>query len=145
MRKQARIREGFWEFFRWTQEKGISFVLLSGGYDYYIRGILGDAANDIEIIANKVDFKNGSRLIHQRENPRCGKCGNCKRLYCEDLEEDYYYIGDGPSDICAAAGAKLVFARHHLARYMKETGQEYVPFETFHEIRCYLESHFGYG
>jgi 2-hydroxy-3-keto-5-methylthiopentenyl-1-phosphate phosphatase len=133
------IRDGFFEFLDFCKLSTIEFIVISGGYDYYIQAVLGQAASYITIKANSIIFlEDGAKKIDPlRFNSTCGKCGNCKALYCEDYLKKgnmVVFIGDSVSDVCAVQKAHHRFARHRLKDILDEKQIVYDSYDTFFDI-----------
>ena len=65
--------------------------------------------------------------------PRCGP-GSCKAAILHRLRRPgdvVLVFGDGPSDLCPAREADLVFARGHLAERCEQEGLEWRPLTDF--------------
>ena len=138
-KEKAIIRDGFFEFLDFCKLNNMNFIVISGGYDYYIKAILGEPASNITIKSNSIAFlENGEKkIIPKRSNPNCIKCGNCKSLYCDDYLSDgnnIIYIGDSLSDVCAVQKAQYRFARHRLKDILDEMKVEYNSYDTFFNI-----------
>jgi hypothetical protein len=77
-----------------------------------------------------IDFPDG--------HPRCRVCGTCKReriLVHQAAGRYTVFVGDGFSDLYAAAHADLVFAKDHLAALCADRDWPYQPWTTFADIR----------
>lgn len=144
--EQARIRSGFAEFLELMRERGIEFLVTSGGIDFFVYPILEPFAIDHEsIYCNGSDFS-GERIRitwpHSCDEHCTNDCGMCKTRIIRQYPADEYFrivIGDSVTDLEAAKLADLIFARSHLAEHCEKTGTPYIPYETFHEIGDYME------
>ncbi|NLO83285.1 MAG: MtnX-like HAD-IB family phosphatase [Clostridiales bacterium] len=147
--QHARIDEGFKEFCRVVKEKGIPFVVVSGGYINTIKAFFkkeGIDDSNIEIYANRLNFT-GCRIEIDfiDEDDECetglGPCGNCKLKRLRELGRKYrniIFIGDGVTDRCAVGEADVVFAKGALKEYCTLQGIPYIEFSSFHDILDYL-------
>jgi hypothetical protein len=71
-------------------------------------------------------------------NPRCRVCGTCKRariLAHQSVGRFVVFVGDGFSDLYAAAHADLVFAKDHLAALCVDRGWPFRDWRTFADIQ----------
>jgi 2,3-diketo-5-methylthio-1-phosphopentane phosphatase len=132
----------FAPFVRWTEEVVIPLVVLSSGFEQFIRAHLASAGLEhIEIRANQVSVQGRSWRIHFRDDSPSGhdKAGALKEAHAEGYRT--LFIGDGVSDIPAASVADLLFAKkgERLARYCIENGIAYHPFANFSDVLTYLK------
>ncbi|AFC32098.1 MtnX [Paenibacillus mucilaginosus 3016] len=140
------IREGFRELLEYCRREGITFLVTSGGIDFFVYPVLSPFPIPEEnIYCNGSDF-NGSHIEilwpHACDEHCHNDCGMCKtaiiRSYPSDTHERIL-IGDSITDFEGAKLADLVFARAHLVDLCRELGLNYKPFETFHEVIRGLE------
>ncbi|MBM7582933.1 2-hydroxy-3-keto-5-methylthiopentenyl-1-phosphate phosphatase [Caldicoprobacter guelmensis] len=152
--KNARLDEGFKDFCKLLNKKGIPLIIVSGGYINTISSFLekeGIDRTNIRIYANRLKF-NGCHIevVFFDDKDECesglGPCGNCKLKRLRELKKRYYhiiFIGDGTTDRCAAREADLVFAKGRLKDYCAEQGIQYVPFDSFYDIiQAMFKNHF---
>lgn len=141
------IRPGFSEFLQFLSARKIPCVVISGGLVAMVERVLYRLGTDgqphrahIETVAamniDTLDeyftvvspFEGGTELVEKVQ-----------------VMEKYDYvqaiaIGDSLTDINMALKADLVFARRQLRDYLDQEGkQDYVAWETFDDIREYLE------
>lgn len=145
--ENARVRGGFHELVDLAREHDWPLVVLSSGFHTLIDPVLErEGLGDLEVIANEVvPDPSGWRVVFRDESV-CEACGEaCKRRSLNELSPaaEIVYVGDGYSDRCAALRADLVFARAGLARYLRQLGVAFEPFESFHQIVDYLRTHEG--
>ena len=123
--------------------QGAVVEVVSDGFGFFVapsleRIGLGDlpvytARTSFAPDAVTVDFPDG--------HPTCRVCGTCKRqrIVVHQAAGDYtVFIGDGFSDLYAAAHADLVFAKDHLAAICADRGWPYREWSTFEDIRPVL-------
>jgi len=137
-----RIRAGFAELLQLCRERGIRFLVTSGGIDFFVQPTLAPFAIEPgDIYCNGSDFGGESILItwpHACDEACAGGgCGMCKTRIIRRFPQNRYtriLIGDSVTDFEGAKLADLIFARSHLIDKCAELGMPYVPFETFHTV-----------
>ena len=126
---------GFGEFARAALARGEEVVVLSDGWDFYIREHLGRAGLDhLPSFANVARFEGGRMIPEFPWTGGCGRCGNCKGAHAAGWRArgfEVRVVGDGYSDRCAAREADVVFARGSLLEWCRAEGREVTPFEDF--------------
>lgn len=133
------IDDYFVEFYNFLKNHGCELVILSDGFDLFIKETLKrHNLTEIKYFANKLTVKNNKLNIEfENGSPTCKKSsGTCK---CSKVEiENFYYIGDGFSDACISKKATTLFAKKNLKTYCDKNKIDYVAFETFKDIMDYL-------
>ncbi len=126
--ENARVRTGFAELVRRTDEAGWKVLVVSSGFEELIRPVLEREGVGVELVANRVEPRpDGWRVVWHDEDV-CETCGQpCKRSSLPDGK--IVYVGDGYSDRCAALAADRVFATNGLAAYLAERGVAFEPFD----------------
>lgn len=137
-------------FVAWCHDHDWPLQVVSDGLDYHIDRILRrHALEALPVITNHMHFE-----AHQPTFTFPHMCpyicplgdrseGICKRLTVEQAAASgatTIFIGDGVSDRCAVPVADRVFAKGSLARYCRERGIAYTPFETFADVMCMIEN-----
>jgi 2-hydroxy-3-keto-5-methylthiopentenyl-1-phosphate phosphatase len=141
-------RPGFSEFLQFLGDRQVPCVVISGGLVAMVERVLARIGSDgkphrhwIESIAAiTIDtedeyltivspFEGGTELVEKVQVMG-------KYQYQQAIA-----IGDSLTDINMALKADLVFARKHLQEYLDQEGKSYIPWETFDDIRQYLETH----
>ncbi|WP_409346658.1 2-hydroxy-3-keto-5-methylthiopentenyl-1-phosphate phosphatase [Paenibacillus sp. MBLB4367] len=146
---QIRIRAGFPELLAYCQEHDITFIVTSGGIDFFVYPTLEPyGIEPSRIHCNGSDFSGEHiRILWPHE---CGDvceqkgCGMCKPTIIGTYPADRYeriMIGDSISDFAAAKVADTIFARSHLAERCEQLGVPFYRYETFHEVVSQLEAH----
>ncbi len=134
----ARLRRGFTEFAAAARAAGHRLVVVSSGFESIIRPVLEQAGvHGVEVVAHEVRFSPDGSTVEFRIGEDCDVCGQeCKRSVVLGLAGggEVVYIGDGFSDRCGAMAADRIFARRELARYLRDEGVAFEPFEDFVEI-----------
>lgn len=133
------IDEGFVQFYHYVKSIGFELVVLSDGFDLFIREVLKRYnLIDIKYYSNTLLYKNKKFSIEfQNSNHACKSgSGTCK---CSKVrEKNFYYIGDGLSDVCVAQKATILFAKDKLQKYCNRNKINYVNFETFNDVLDYF-------
>lgn len=144
VREHAIIRNGFHELLEFCKQKKIEFVIVSGGYDYYIQAVLGDKLDNIPHSWNNTHFSSqGITIERGNPNPSCSRCGNCKSLICKKYQTLGYTIisiGDSLSDYCMSEMSHIRFARERLEEHLQKLNKPYTHYDDFHEVIDHLKS-----
>ena len=129
----------FAPFTRAALAHGDAVQVLSEGFDFYIRALLGrEGLSDLPVASNRVRFE-GGRVIPEFPHAArsCGRCGNCKGAHVRDWRARGYrtvVIGDGYSDRCGAREADVVVARDALLEWCAGEGRPAIAFTTFADL-----------
>jgi len=138
---------GFAPFARAALERGDRVMVVSEGYDFYIRELLGRAGlGHLAWAANRATFE-GDRLVPSfphpgASGPACMGCGNCKARHVRSFHArgcEVVLVGDGLSDRCAAAAADAVLACGELLDWCRAQGIAATPFENFTDLARHAE------
>ncbi len=134
------IRPGFESLLDFLEQKGIPFIVLSGGLRGMVEARLGPLLERAyRIIAADVDtsgihlkvfsdYEMGTELVAKAE---------VMKAFAAD---EQIVIGDGITDFQMARHADTVFARDSLAKFLEKSGISYYPWADFFEIRDKLET-----
>jgi 2-hydroxy-3-keto-5-methylthiopentenyl-1-phosphate phosphatase len=139
----VKVRAGFHELVSCCMGKGLRFVIVSNGLDFYIRAVLKDLRlGDLEVHAAQTSFNPAG--VKVRYVGPDGKMINdgFKEAYMESFLRLGYrviYIGNGDSDVAPAKHAHRVFATGDLLAYSRENDLNCKPFKDFREVVEYLE------
>ena len=128
---------------------GSELWLASGGFDFYIEGILGARLDRFSrVYCNRAHFSNGNIAVEFPHSAiACDRCAVCKGNVCDQARagaggarRPVIFIGDGSSDRCAIGRADRLFAVRDsiLARTCDERGAEYTPFDGLDEVTAAL-------
>jgi len=143
--RNVMVRDGFPAFARLCRSEGVHLEICSDGFGHTIPLILERAGLGwIPWTSNRTWFEGDRMRIgfdHSREG--CPVNANCKCSHLEHLEREHdrvVFVGDGLTDACVAARAKVLFARDHLAQYCDRQGIAYTLRESWDDIARYLRS-----
>ena len=129
----------FAPFVREAEARGDAVAVVSEGFDFYVRELLGRAGlGRLPWSANTLHFEGGKvRPEFPELADGCGRCGNCKGAHVRAWRAKGYVpvlIGDGFSDRCGAAAADKVIARGDLLEWCRREGIEATPFGGFADV-----------
>ena len=140
------IDEYFCEFYKFIKNRNYDFVILSDGFDLFIESVLKRYnLSDIPFYSNALKLNHNKLSVSfPNSNPNCLRSsGTCK---CSKITRpDFYYIGDGVSDVCIAKKAQTLFAKHNLKKYCDENKIDYVSFKSFKDILNYFADRGGFN
>ncbi|SFI83700.1 2-hydroxy-3-keto-5-methylthiopentenyl-1-phosphate phosphatase [Thermoflavimicrobium dichotomicum] len=143
--ENTKIREGFTDFVRFTQDKQIRLYVVSGGIDFFVYPVLDGLIESEHIFCNGSDFSGEHIQIvwpYACQAPCTNDCGCCKPTILRKFDPGRYeriVIGDSITDLQAAKLADRVFARDFLIEKCEENGISYTPFHSFYDIIHALE------
>lgn len=141
------LRPGFGALLDRAEATGTRLVLASGGFDLYIRALLGADLDRFEATWFSTMTVVGDRVHldfpHEGGPLACPECAVCKGRVCRrflDQGCEVVFVGDGTSDRCAIGVADRLYAVRDskLAAYCEEAAAAYVPFDSFAEIAAAL-------
>ncbi|MBV5260461.1 HAD-IB family phosphatase [Synechococcus moorigangaii CMS01] len=141
------VRQGFSEFLQFLGDRQVPLVVVSGGLVPMVERVLARLGSDGKPLRHHIETVAAMdidtldpyfKIIAPFE-------GGTEMVEKVQVMEKYQYqkaiaIGDSLTDINMALKADLVFARDRLQKYLDEEGKTYVPWETFDDIRQYLET-----
>jgi 2,3-diketo-5-methylthio-1-phosphopentane phosphatase len=140
-RELGELRAGCDALLARARAAGYAIVLASGGFDLYIRAILGPRLEDFHAVyCNSLSFV-GERAVvafPHKTTLGCARCAVCKGKVVRAFAArgPVVFVGDGSSDACALGVAQQVYAvrGRTLERLAQSTGQPATPFESLHEV-----------
>lgn len=118
-------------------------AIVSGGFVYNIKKVLGENIEELEITVYANDFEfieeNKCKIEKSHFNEICGECGVCKTDILKKYRDKYQkivFIGDGITDICVAQHSDEIYAKKglYLDKYLTRKNVEHKVFEKFSEI-----------
>lgn len=155
LKQKIEIREGFLKFLAFCQQHDILPIIVSGGWDFYIRAILKDvnlyfvqSVDDLSsisiytvpVICNNLLFNRATNSWQIKFSAITG-CQNCtpnkKNVidYLRSCEvKNIIVVGDGTSDYDLARAADFVFSRNGLTKYCEHSGVSHLEFFSFIDI-----------
>ena len=141
--REMPLRPGLSEFLDFLEDRGIAFVIISGG----VRGMVEAALGDMIRRAHRVfavDVDDSGPFLQVRSEFEGGTELVDKVRVMEQFSADpRIVIGDGMTDQNMAGNADLVFARGRLARYLEDNGRRYVKWQDFFDIRDHIRQRMG--
>jgi len=135
---KAAVRAGFKDFTALCKKKGIRLVIVSNGWDFYVKQILEDIGiKDVEYHSAETYFEGGKLQVRY-----VGPAGQVvdtefkEKYVSKFVNEGYHvvYIGNGTSDLSPAKGAQQIFATDSLLENCRKAGINCMPFTSFDEI-----------
>lgn len=144
--KVVRPRQYFIDFLEYCKRNSIPFMIVSAGFDFYIRHFLEQMGleEEIRFTAPRTIFTDDGLSIRfpQKENENAinFKEDLVRRLQKEGKE--VAYLGNGRSDLPAleAADFRLVVRGSRLAAICNEKGITMREFEDFGEVMKYIDT-----
>lgn len=138
------VRRGLKQFVELCTQKTFRLVIVSNGLDFYVRRILEDnGLENMEYHAAETRF-HANRLQVRYVGPDGNTVdAEFKDKYVNQFINEGYlvvYIGNGSSDVSAAAGSHQIFATESLLEHCQRTGLTCIPFTSFLEINQVLSS-----
>ena len=138
------VRTGFEDFAALCKKKGIRLVIVSNGWDFYVRQILEDKGlGNLEYHSSET-FVDKGKLRVRYVGPDGSVVDNeFKEKYVNKyVKEGYHvvYIGNGSSDLSPAKSAHQIFATESLLEHCQRIGLSCIPFTSFHEISQVVSS-----
>lgn len=156
LKSKITLRDGFRAFARRLSKKDIPLVIVSSGWDFYIREILGDKKvffladnkdlvkidlEQINIISNKIRFNKQSQgweLTFPWQKYSCNISSPCKGKI-RDLVKKLFYgrivsIGDSRTDVCMLEKSDKLYSTGELSLICDSKGFTHQDFTSFEEV-----------
>lgn len=139
----VRLDPGFKLLHSYLNERGVPLIVLSDGYDLFIKGVFARyGVRNLPFRANRLRHEN-NRLVpsYPHKSASCGRCGHCKKTTLDEARAftgHIVFAGDGMSDLCALKAADTVFAKGKLAKYCEEKGFPHIPYRTLEDVALAL-------
>ncbi len=128
----------FHEFVKFVDEQNAEMMILSDGYDYYIKMLLEtEGLSGIPYYCNRMEWKeSGVRVEFPLNRDDCDiGMAHCKCQHITGRDDiRSVYIGDGQSDICASQKCSTVYAKRDLLKYFQSNNLLHHPFDSFLDI-----------
>ncbi len=155
IKKNIKIRDGFFKFLAICKRYNILPIIVSGGWDFYIKVVLKDLnlffvksekdllnipKNVIPIICNRIIFDKKRSCWRIKKSTFDGEfgCSPDKKHIINYLRnnnvKNIMVIGDGSSDFSASQAADFVFATGRLNQYCNRKAIKHMNFNSFEDI-----------
>lgn len=134
-----RLDPHFAPFVREALGRGDSVMVVSEGFDFYVRDHLARAGfPDLPWASNRAVFEDG-RVSSEFPfaDPACESCGNCKAQHARRYRGLGFHtvlVGDGLSDRCGARAADTVLAKGDLLDWCERERMPHFAFDTFADV-----------
>jgi len=142
-RRDVSLRPGFTELLAGCRRRGIEFIIVSNGWDFYIDYIMKNLnLSEVPVRASVTSFDHGQRTARylgpDGKELQVGFKEAYSRLF---LDRGYrvIYVGNGISDAPAACLAHHVFAVDDLKDYFESRNYACYPFQDMHDIERKLD------
>jgi 2,3-diketo-5-methylthio-1-phosphopentane phosphatase len=145
-RSDATVRPGLAELIAYCESSRIPVEVASSGLTFYILAVLEKAGLGHLPVASPALTFDGAGLGAMTFEDGIRDCSmtamcKCERVWRQRrLGRSVLFVGDGASDNCAASQADHLMARDALARFCDRSGLAYEPFESFHDVRRFVET-----
>jgi 2,3-diketo-5-methylthio-1-phosphopentane phosphatase len=133
----------FAPFVREARARGDSVMVLSEGFDFYVRELLErEGLSDVPWAANRLQFEADGSVTPEFPfaDPACDDCGNCKAAHVRRFQAQGHrvvLVGDGGSDRHGATVADAVLARGSLREWCHANGVAHTPFDDFRDVAAF--------
>ena len=130
----------FAPFARDAQARGDVVMVVSEGFDFYVRELLErEGLGTLPWAANHLRFEPDGAVSPEFPfaDPACDDCGNCKAQHVRRHQAQgrrVVLVGDGASDRHGALAADEVLARGGLLAWCRENGIPHTPFNDFRDV-----------
>jgi 2-hydroxy-3-keto-5-methylthiopentenyl-1-phosphate phosphatase len=138
-----RLDPRFTPFAREALGRGDAVMIVSEGFDFYVRDHLQrEGLGDLPWAANRLVFKDDGSVEPEFPfaDPACAECGNCKAQHVRRYRSRGYHtvlVGDGTSDRHGALAADAVLARGSLLDWCRAEGVPHRAFQDFGDVAEY--------
>jgi len=143
LKDKVKVRPGLRELVDYCEGKGLRFVIVSNGLDFYIDAILGHLGLEtLEVHAARTFFDSeGMKVEYVGPDGKSLEDG-FKEAYIQSFLRLGYrvvYMGNGDSDIAPAKHAHHVFATGELLSHCRENNLNCRSFQSFIDAIGHLE------
>ena len=132
------IRPGFEELLEFLHHRSVPFVIVSGGLLDSVRVRLNPFSHRIHAMHAARVNADGEHLRVWSDFESDDELVAKPKVMAKYPADESVVIGDGITDLNAAAVADLVFARDSLRRYLGQKGIPFVPWNDFFEVMDHL-------
>jgi len=142
---KIKVRAGFHQLVNYCSKRGIRFVIVSNGLDFYIEAILRDMGMEyVELHAAQSRFYPEGMQVYYTGPDGSRLEDGFKETYIKSFLKLSYrviYVGNGDSDIIPAKYAHHVFATGELLKYCRknDASLKCAPFDNLYDIVTALE------
>ena len=147
--RSFKIDEAFHRLVSFSRAHKIEMVILSDGFEFYIKTILErENITGIPIYSNRlIENESGKpQPVFPYRDEECKSCANCKRNHViENSGDDEFtiYIGNGSSDVCPAQYCDFIFAKDSLRKFCEKEKVTFFPYDNFNDVVSRLETLFS--
>lgn len=154
LKKTVNVRKGFNEFIKFSRNNQLRVIVVSSGWDYYIRNILSDyhpvfisdidqltklSNSSLPVISNKLDFDGSKwKLTLKWDHLQCKLSSPCKAEIIKLLKsvgtKYIISIGNSESDYCMAEMADIVFSTGSLTQICARNKINANHFNDFYDL-----------
>jgi len=142
-KSNLKIRPGFQELLDYCSQKGLEFVIVSNGLDFYIEAILEDRGiKNIEVFAARSEFRPEGMVVKYIGPDGSQLEDGFKETHTELFLSRGYrviYAGNGVSDIYPARRVHHIFATADLLNRCQKANLTCTPFADLHDVVRGLE------
>jgi 2,3-diketo-5-methylthio-1-phosphopentane phosphatase len=145
-RSLGHLRPGLDKLLDNAAAAGARVWLASGGFDFYIEALLGDALGRFERRYYNATRFDGDRVTVDFPHAAlaCAACAVCKGKVCDAARatgERVIFVGDGYSDRCVIGRADVIAAVRgsHLARFCREANAPHLELDRLDELLVHLD------
>lgn len=144
---QFQIDNGFYGLVELCKDESIALRIVSDGLDIYIKKFLEmNKISGVEFYANTAEISHSGEL--KVSFPKASESCECFPALCkrnvmlETSSDDtiIIFIGDGHSDMCAAAHSDIIFAKKFLVKYCNEKKLPHYPFKNLTQVTLQLRN-----
>jgi 2,3-diketo-5-methylthio-1-phosphopentane phosphatase len=129
----------FRNFVDYCNSNDIEIIILSDGFDIYIKRILQrEGLDNLKFYANNLSIKEGKLVVafpHYNPDYPSSSINKIKHIIDNSSDDDFtIYIGDGNSDKEAAQYCDLIFAKDNLLKFCEINRISFFPFSNFNDV-----------
>ena len=135
LKQTVRVDPTFPGFVNWCRESSVPLCVVSSGLEQIIAFMIGDLG--VPVVAHTARIDGRSWRYYRR--PESEKESVVRAA--SDADE-VTFIGDGISDICVLPYVDRVFAKRYLEKYCRKRGIDFLPYDTFQDVRIHLQAEF---
>jgi len=133
----------FAPFVREVVSRGDVVMVVSEGFDFYVRALLErEGLGTLPYAANRLRFEPDGRVVAEFPfaDPACDDCGNCKAQHVRRHRAQGHrvvLVGDGASDRHGAGVADHVLARGSLLEWCRAGHVAHTAFGDFRDVAAW--------